>query len=654
MPANRQANKQAPLILDVELAGSGVCVGKIQINIRESWNTLQRCQQLQKLLAVAVEKIFAQKPEPWTIRAWLGQGGVELTQRPLSNLTQHGKDICPGTTKAWHKLRALQVAGQASDSVCISVSTYDPVEQAAYLVNCCPHSITLPEYAEAKQIVLTNKNMLVTAIATAPMLFVEAAEAMQHDREVAQAAVASAAKMFSFLSADLRNDPDISLAAARQGRLFIEGRTFDEESLDIFTNTLTRVDEDLAASVLDVCPRMLSGVRQFQNNERLVKVAISSDAKVLEFASETLKNSEEIVFMAVCKDTYAFCFASAQLRDNGDFVLHLMKNVQATQRASAIMLAVSGRLAKDKNFVGKAINIDPACISYADVYDLELGLVALKRGVFCTAFDTDESYMRCAIEWDASKLEMASPKMRATRSIVEMAVTSNYKLLRYADQSLIDQMSLDVLKRVLTSTSTNDLQNENWWCSWSLGTRDRDVVFQMVQMEGLSIYVVGTYDQYFLDAAIEQNPKALSFCRYIRSDVMPSLGVVLKAVSQNGRMLQYVLTQQKTLQVVMAAVAQDGMALRFAWRWADDKQVVMAAVAQNGMALQLASAKWRDDPEVVLKSLDKSHLPFQFASTTLKRCTHFVAQVVARAGEQAFEFAYCSPSRVVPKQRCAE
>ena len=67
--------------------------------------------------------------------------------------------------------------------------------------------------------------------------------------------------------------------------------------------------------------------------------------------------------------------------------------------------------------------------------------------------------------------------------------------------------------------------------------------------------------------------------------------VVLQAVRQNGKALQYASEELKNdREVVLQAITQNGKALQYASpELQDDEEVVLQAVAQNGEALQYAS-----------------------------------------------------------------
>jgi len=107
---------------------------------------------------------------------------------------------------------------------------------------------------------------------------------------------------------------------------------------------------------------------------------------------------------------------------------------------------------------------------------------------------------------------------------------------------------------------------------------------------------------------------------------------VMKAVSQNGRALQFAAESLKAdKDVVMAAVSLDGRALHFAAESLKaDKDVVMAAVSQHGRVLELAAESLKADKYVVMAAVRQNGGALQFAAEGLKADKNIVTAAVSQ------------------------
>jgi hypothetical protein len=118
---------------------------------------------------------------------------------------------------------------------------------------------------------------------------------------------------------------------------------------------------------------------------------------------------------------------------------------------------------------------------------------------------------------------------------------------------------------------------------------------------------------------------------------VPERALVLAAVAQDGRALQYAEELQGDLYVVLAAVQQNGMALEHAdWFWQQNREVVLAAVASNGLALWSAAPPLREDRAVVLVAVRNRGLALAHASYPLRDDSAVVLAAVRQDGMALF------------------
>jgi hypothetical protein len=137
-------------------------------------------------------------------------------------------------------------------------------------------------------------------------------------------------------------------------------------------------------------------------------------------------------------------------------------------------------------------------------------------------------------------------------------------------------------------------------------------------------------------AKLKLNGKKLEFVPQFKGDK----DVVLAAVKQNGRALEYVSEELKSdKEVVLAAVAQTVAALKYvSEELKGDKEVILVVVTQNGWALNYASKELKGDKEVVLAAVKQNRNALEYASEELKADKEFMMAAVTK-NIHALEYA---------------
>ena len=117
----------------------------------------------------------------------------------------------------------------------------------------------------------------------------------------------------------------------------------------------------------------------FQDDEEVVKAAVSSYGSVLVLASDRLKNSKEVVKIAVSNDTTgsALFFASSRLRNNAEVVAAALKNNENQLKDASFLLR------NNKKFIKKALLPEKGVMDLSNLghfaKDRELVLGSLSR-----------------------------------------------------------------------------------------------------------------------------------------------------------------------------------------------------------------------------------------------------------------------------------
>ena len=114
--------------------------------------------------------------------------------------------------------------------------------------------------------------------------------------------------------------------------------------------------------------------------------------------------------------------------------------------------------------------------------------------------------------------------------------------------------------------------------------------------------------------------------------------IVLAAVQQNGKALEYASAELKSdKEVVLAAVQQNGHALEYASaELKNDKEFVLAAVQQYGCSFCYASVELKSDKEFVLAAVQQNVNALEYASEELKNDKEFVLAAVQQAGSSLY------------------
>mmetsp|Transcript_101310 Transcript_101310/g.180062 ORF Transcript_101310/g.180062 Transcript_101310/m.180062 type:complete len:380 (-) Transcript_101310:185-1324(-) len=130
---------------------------------------------------------------------------------------------------------------------------------------------------------------------------------------------------------------------------------------------------------------------------------------------------------------------------------------------------------------------------------------------------------------------------------------------------------------------------------------------------------------------VEEAPSEL---RNAPDNMKADIEIVLAAVTQQGRMIQYASEElQDSAEVISAALEQEGSALEFAGAaHRSNRSIVLQAVKQNGLALRYASGGLSSDHEIVAAAINENGSALQFAGDQLRSDLRIVLAAVQRCG----------------------
>lgn len=252
-------------------------------------------------------------------------------------------------------------------------------------------------------------------------------------------------------------------------------------------------------------------------------------------------------------------------------------------------------------------------------------------------------------------------------------MNQNYDAFQYVSEQFKNNKSV-VLKIIqkdpllIRCTSSQTIRN------------DRTVALAAVSKNGLSLRYFSERlrgDPDVLLTAVTQNAKAIEFASYTCNDFLQLQelyrDIVVAAVCQCGRTLQYIPYFQMEKEIVEHAVNQDGTSLEFASKkLQEDIEIVLMAVTQNGRALEYtcvslqsnkdvvsvavnqnpsalvyADPMFQDDEEIILAAVQKRGLLLSLASSRLQNnitiastAVHQNGNAIHYAGDEATKEIY--------------
>ena len=295
---------------------------------------------------------------------------------------------------------------------------------------------------------------------------------------------------------------------------------------------------------------------------------------------QCFRSDKEVVLAAMRQKEDALELASDGLRNDREFVMQVLRDysIRSPSGGSRVLKFASTGLQSDREVVLVAVYRDGDMLEFAS-YNLRLDtkiLLEAVRGKGCALMFAGgpppelTDVEKAALGPGVDAFLKGFRAIRASKEVVLAAVTQDGMALRYASYGL--RMDKDVLLAAV----------------WRDGN-----VLQLAGGETLP----GPADAYEIEVlgGREQAEIRLAALRATRVDK----DVVLAAVRQCGRALQFAKEYQNDRDVVLAAVWQDGRALEFAPGFKGNKEVVIAAIKNDCSAYDdFASDDLKLDAEV--------------------------------------------------------
>lgn len=284
-----------------------------------------------------------------------------------------------------------------------------------------------------------------------------ASEKLKNDRETSLLALIAHPKNYPFINKEFTQDDNfLRQAVQNNGKVY-----------QVLPKHLQQ-DTQIALQAVKLEPKQIEfAPENIKNNLDVALAAVKKNAEVITYLPDTLTDNEDIVLAAVEQHPRFLKYASTRFRKNADLVLSLIKpykNIPITSQQMALSeksyiagYYADDSLKNDKDFIRKAIQINPKIFAYASKSikaDPEIALqvvVAEKDNPYYSFDDNsrhiaeslldDEDFMLRGVKIDGKLLRRASPKIQNNREIALEAITQNAYALHYVSRQLSDDVA---------------------------------------------------------------------------------------------------------------------------------------------------------------------------------------------------------------------
>ena len=262
--------------------------------------------------------------------------------------------------------------------------------------------------ASVAQSGVSNKQVMLAAVAKDGDALELATAALRADKEVVLAAVAQNSDAMWHASADLLADKDVMLAAVAR----------DPKWLRFASADLQSDKEMVLAAVANDGSRLFNASWQLRANKEVVLVAVMQDGEALQFAAEQLRADKEVVLAAVSQAGWVLQYAAEKLRADKEVVL------AAVSQAGWVLQYAAEKLRADKEVVLAAVANDG--------YALELATAALRA---------DKEVVLAAVANNGYALRFAASELQADKAVVRAAsqLRADKAVVRAASQLPADE-----------------------------------------------------------------------------------------------------------------------------------------------------------------------------------------------------------------------
>ena len=288
-----------------------------------------------------------------------------------------------------------------------------------------------------------------------------ASKALQNDKEFVLKLVQIDWRVFQHVSAELRDDPQMVLAATKKcsfnfrwaSNRLLNNKEFVLSGVNIYWGVLKYATRKIQSNIEVVATALGKSLKAFEyvnipkSDRDYMLALIKMQALGLKFAAEELRKDKEIVLTAVTQNGKALKFASAELQKDKEVVL-----AAVNQNGKALKF-VSAELRKDQEVVLAAVTQNWKAVMFAkdlmsDIFKGEVSKEFTRKIIFILVqnwgsiinyvpeLQSDREIVYMAVNQNGWALSYASRKLRNDPEIVLAAVRRHGLALMFASEAL--------------------------------------------------------------------------------------------------------------------------------------------------------------------------------------------------------------------------
>ena len=302
----------------------------------------------------------------------------------------------------------------------------------------------------------------------------------------------------------------------------------------------------------------------YQNDRKIVLLAVAQNGMVLKDLSDQMKNDDEIISKALANNGLVLPLLPPLVQENESYALAAVRENWLVIRKLRLCHSTNPKV------ILEGVKGHPVALRFADV--------SLKKNI---------DFVLSALMRDPQALRYAHVSMK-----------TNWDVFRTA--TLQDK----------GGTIFRDLATDEF-------KMDHNIVEIVLKRNGMMLEHVADSlkaDSKFVWMAICENPEAIQFAQI--SDEGTCTEMYSACVQKDGTVLRFAPSYIRTFEnIIFDAVRQNGNALKFAHSsLKKDRKIVLAAVEQCGTALQFAASCFLKDPEVLCRAASNDVSSLQFAN----------------------------------------
>jgi hypothetical protein len=414
-------------------------------------------------------------------------------------------------------------------------------------------------------------------------------EKLQSNPEIVLEGIKKHPKSLNFVSHEMRNDANFMLKAFDVNPYSIEFISDNLKNSKEFFSKILKKD----GKMLRHCSKKLS------NEKEIVLIALSNyfntstpsfDVNMLEFVSLELRKNEEVVLESL-KRGNSLVHVPNYFRNNNDIViLGITKNAKNLEfadeeyRKNKEIVLLSLETHKDPNEKNLLKFVDPSLLE-----DEQIILKAIKFGhslefLISEKFQSNKKIIKEFIKSDGRNLKFANTEMRNDKEIVTLAIEKRGENFVFATDALKkdEEFMLTLLSKDSKFLHYSPLRNDKnfikkafqmnevlcyIYCSREI-QMDKEIVFEGIEKQPFLLGFMDTEYQNnyeLVSLAIEKNPLTV---QYASDELKNNENIGKQCVKANGDCLKFLSKKLRNSKEIVSMAVENSPE---SWKYASDE-----------------------------------------------------------------------------------